>query len=76
MALTEHDIKEVVREAVQETLIQIGIDPSDMTEVQKDHAFLRRWRTTTEKVSLRTTMLILTIIVGGVVSAVWAAIKR
>lgn len=47
-ALHEHDTKivqELIESTVRSTLINLGIDPSNPIEAQKDAAFLRELRT-------------------------------
>lgn len=48
-AAAAHD-RTTTREAVHETLIALGIDPDDHQATQRDMAFLRSWRESTETV--------------------------
>ena len=40
--LTQEDLKKLIAEAVRETLMQMGADPSDPIEMQRDFQHLRQ----------------------------------
>ncbi len=78
----EH-LKEIVREAVEEavpqavkqTLLAIGINPEHPLEAQNDMAFLRSMRTRCERAGMGAVIAVITVSVGGILSALWLGFK-
>lgn len=68
-------IQEVVRTAVQETLITMGMDAKDRLGLQRDMAFLRELRDTSEKVKSRGLLVLVGILVTALCTAIWLGIK-
>ena len=68
-------IQEVVRTAVQETLITMGMDASDRLGLQKDMAFIRELRETSEKVKARGLFVLVGLLVTALCTAIWLGIK-
>lgn len=68
-------IQEVVRTAVQETLITMGMDAKDRLGLQRDMAFLRELRDTSEKVKSRGLLVLVGILVTALATAVWLGLK-
>lgn len=82
MPLTSDEIRHVAsaaaKEAVQELLVALGVDASDpkaLIEMQKDFAHVRAWRESVETVKKRSLIAAVTIITGGILGAIWMAIK-
>ena len=71
MALSQ-DRLELVRQAVTETLITLGIDAANPIEVQKDMAHLRASRKGSETTRILAKKAAVPIIVAGLIAAVWA----
>lgn len=46
--MTHDDLRKLIAEAVRETLVQMGADPSNPIEMQRDFQHLRQWRTAGE----------------------------
>jgi hypothetical protein len=67
--MKREDVVEVVREtvpvAVEETFLRLGVDASDPIEMQKDMAFLRLSRTTSNKVLSKIFTMLLSAGGGG-----------
>ncbi len=42
----------MIRKTVKETLLLLGIEACDPTEMQRDFAYLRRWRVSSEKIGI------------------------
>ena len=63
--LTRDDIHLIVREAVDETLIKIGMEPSQIGDMQRDFIFLRTLRSTHEQVKNKAIL----ILVGTIITA-------
>lgn len=74
--MTEAEIKAIVKETVRETLIGLGVDAEDPTEVQQDLAFLRRWRTDAAAVGLQTVIAVIVAVAVGLAGLVWTIIAR
>ena len=74
--LTETQIRELIAETVKATLTSIGVDVEDPIIMQKDFAHLRSWRVSTEEVKRKSFAALITIIITGVVGALWLAIKN
>lgn len=73
--MTEHELKQIVSEAVAETLLKLGIDASDPVELQKDMAHLRAWRESVATVKQQGLVTAVGILVAGVLGLLWLAFK-
>jgi hypothetical protein len=69
--LQRDDIDGIVFKAVATTLMSFGIDEGDRREVRADLQHLRRWRKSVEQAQGFTFKAAITVIVTGVVGAVW-----
>jgi hypothetical protein len=69
------DIDAVVLKTVTAILTSIGIDEEDRKEMRADFQHLRRWRKSVEQAQSYTFKAVITIIVTGLVGAVWLGIK-
>ncbi|MCR4332287.1 MAG: hypothetical protein NUV34_06225 [Sulfuricaulis sp.] len=63
--MTEQETRAIVREAVRETLISLGIDSDDHTGLQQDMAFLRSWRESTSAIKRQGLLTAVGVIVIG-----------
>lgn len=68
-------IQDVVRTAVHETLITMGMDASNPLRLQADMAFVRELRVTSEKIKSRGLFALVGLVITGVCGAVWLGIK-
>ena len=73
--MRQDDAKQVVREAVQETLLTLGVDAGAPLDVQQDMHFVRELRLASEKIQSRGLLVLVGILVTGLVGAVWIGIK-
>jgi hypothetical protein len=73
--LQRDDIDSIVFKAVATTLMSFGIDEGDRRELRADLQHLRRWRKSVEQAQGFTFKAAITVIVTGVVGAVWLGIK-
>src|SRR6476620_7758483 len=73
--LWQEDIDAVVLKAVATTLTSFGIEEDDRRELRADFKHLRRWRRSVEQAKSYTFKALITVIVTGVVGAVWLGIK-
>ncbi len=69
------DIDAVVLKAMAAILTSFGIEEDDRRELRADFQHLRRWRKSVEQAQSYTFKAAITIIVTGVVGAVWLGIK-
>jgi hypothetical protein len=73
--LHHEDIDVVVLKATVAILTSFGIEDEDRHEVRADLQHLRRWRKSVEQAQSYTVKAVITIIVPGVVGAMWLGIK-
>ena len=86
MALTENDrreIKELIEksteEALNKTFALLGVDTTDFDHVQEFRdslAWVRKYRVVSEKVGSHVILTMLTILSGGVATAIWAYVTK
>ena len=69
------NLQDVVRTAVQETLISIGVDSSDPLKVQQDLAFLRDLRQAHATVKSKGILILVGLFLSSVTAAMWIGIK-
>jgi hypothetical protein len=68
-------IDAIVLKAVASTLTSFGIEEDDRRELKADFQHLRRWRKSVEQAQSYTFKAVITVIVSGLVGAVWLGIK-
>ena len=73
--MTEEEIKKLVADTVKQTLTQLGIEQDKPLEYQKDMAFVRSWRTSSEAVKRQSMLTATGIIITGFIALIWLAIK-
>jgi hypothetical protein len=73
--LRHDDIDAVVLKAMATILTSFGIEEADRRELRADFQHLRRWRKSVEQAQSYTFKAVITIIVTGVVGAVWLGFK-
>jgi hypothetical protein len=73
--MTEHEIRRIVAETVDQTLTRLGIDSTDPVELQKDMAHLREWRESIGTVKKQSLMTAIAILTAGILGLIWLAIK-
>jgi hypothetical protein len=73
--LRHNDIDAVVLKAMATILTSFGIEEADRRELRADFQHLRRWRKSVEQAQSYTFKAVITIIVTGVVGAVWLGFK-
>jgi len=69
------NVQDVVRTAVQETLITLGMDASDPLRIQKDMAFLRDMRQAHGAMKSKGILVLVGLAVSGAAAAAWVGIK-
>lgn len=73
--MTEAEVKRIVAETVEQTLLTLGVDTEDPIELQKDLAHLRAWRESMETVRKQSLITAIGVIVAGVLGLIWLALK-
>lgn len=77
--MTEDEAKSIAKaaatEAVHEAFQRLGVDIDDWTEVQRDMAFIRSWRESSEAVKRQGLLTAIGIVVAGVLGLVWLALR-
>jgi len=69
------DIDTVVLKAIATILTSFGIEDEDRKELRADFQHLRRWRKSVEQTQTFAFKAIVTVIVTGLLGAVWLGIK-
>lgn len=73
--MTEAELKKVVSEAVSDTLTKLGIEVDDPLKVQRDLQFLRRWRESSETVTLKGLTTAFALIVTGILGLIYMKLQ-
>lgn len=73
--MTEAEMKKIVAETVDETLMKLGINAKDPIEFQADMQHLRAWRQSVATVKRQSLTTAIGIISAGVLGLIWMAIK-
>jgi hypothetical protein len=73
--IREESIDAIVLKAVASTLTSFGIEEDDRRELKADFHHLRRWRKSVEQALSYTFKAAITVVVTGLVGAVWLGIK-
>jgi hypothetical protein len=73
--LQREEIDGIVFKAIATTLTSFGIEEGDRRELRADLQHLRRWRKSVEQAQSFTFKAVITVIVTGLVGAVWLGIK-
>ena len=68
-------IDAAVQRAVATILISFGIEEEDRKELRADLQHLRRWRKSVEQAQSYTFKAVITVIVAGLVGAIWLGVK-
>lgn len=73
--MNEAEIRKIVAETVKETLTRMGIEADEPFDVQKDMAFVRNWRTSSEAVKRQSILIAVGVVVTGLIGMVWMVLK-
>lgn len=74
--LTPEEARALIREAVRETFLMLGVKVDDPIEVQKDFQHLREWRSTTDSIKSKGMLTLVGIAVSSLAAAVWLGLKE
>jgi hypothetical protein len=73
--LYDIEADEVILKTVATILTSFGIEEEDRRELRADFQHLRRWRKSVEQAQSYTFKAVITVIVTGLVGAVWLGVK-
>jgi hypothetical protein len=73
--MTEAEVKRIVAETVQQTLLALGVDTEDPVALQKDMAALRAWRESMDTVKRQSLLTAIGVVTAGALGLLWLAIK-
>jgi hypothetical protein len=73
--LHRDEVDAIALKAVATTLMSFGLDDDDRKELRADLQHLRRWRRSVEQVQSYTFKAVITVIVTGVLGAIWLGLK-
>ena len=76
--MEDHDIDRIADSAAQKALrnlfLTLGVNVDDPTEVQRDMAFIRNWRLSSEAVKRQGFILAVGVIITGMLGLVWTMV--
>ena len=73
--MTQDELRALVAGTVRETLVQLGVDPSDPLEMQRDFQHLRQWRESGEELKRKGTLTLLGIFLSGTVALMLVGLR-
>ncbi len=74
--MTPQELRKLIADTVNATLMQLGIEHDDPLEMQRDFQHLRDWRKSTERIKNRTVVTAVGVVVMSVMAALWIGIKQ
>lgn len=75
ITLSESEVKDLVRDAVTETLTGLGFDTAHPLAVQRDLHYLRDWVLTVESIRGKAILVAVGIAVVGLCGVLWLGFK-
>jgi hypothetical protein len=76
VSLQRAEVNAVVAEAVKQTLIQIGVDTSDPSAMQRDFQHLRQWRESGDSLRDKGMLAILGIFLSGLAALLVMGVRE
>lgn len=76
ICMTEYELKKIIENTVNTTLIQLGIDHDDPLEMQRDFMHLREWRQSMERMKNKSMATAIGIVIAGFCAALWMGFKH
>lgn len=74
--MTDAELKKIVSETVDATLLKLGIDATDPLEFQADMQHLRAWRQSVNTVKRQSLMTAIGILTTGILGLIYMAFTR
>ncbi len=75
IVLTPEELKCIVQETVQETLLTLGIDQRHPLEMQKDFQHVRSLRLATESIQRKGLLTLVGVMATGLAAIAWLGIR-
>ncbi len=76
ITLTEAQLKDVIRDTVNETLTTLGVDVKNPLEMQADFQAIREWREVSATVRKKGLAALMVVLVTGLCSILWLGFKE
>lgn len=73
--MTEAEVKRIVAETVERTLLTLGVDTDDPIELQRDLQMLRDWRLSVSAIKRQGLVTAVGVITVGALGLLWMAIS-
>lgn len=73
--LTREELKDVIKEAVDEAFTKMGVDTTNPIEMQADFKHLREWRLSMVAMRTKGMLGIMAIVLSGAAAALWVGFK-
>lgn len=74
--MTDAELKKIVSETVDATLLKLGIDATDPLEFQADMQHLRAWRQSVNTVKRQSLMTAIGVLTTGILGLIYMAFTR
>jgi len=74
--VTLEDLRVVTREAVEQTLMTLGVDVQNPLQMQQDFARLREWRLAMDGVRRRGLKAVSGLLISGLIAAILLGLKE
>jgi len=76
VTMTTQELRKLIADTVNATLMQLGIEHDDPLEMQRDFQHLRDWRKSTERIKNRTVVTAVGVVVAAIMAALWVGFKE
>lgn len=76
LKMTDAEIKKIVSETVNETLLKLGIDVADPLALQADMQHLRNWRQSVNTVKRQSIITAVAFITTGILGLIYMAFAK
>lgn len=74
--LTPDEARGLIRDAVRETFLMLGLKVDDPIEVQKDFQHLREWRNAADSIKKKGMLTLVGLAVSGLAAALWVGLRE
>lgn len=74
--MTDDEVKKIVAQTVEETLLRMGMDAANPMEAQKDFQHLRNWRQSTDAIKRQSMLAAIGVVTAGILALIWNVIRN
>lgn len=74
--MTDDEVKKIVAQTVEETLLRMGMDAGNPMEAQKDFQHLRNWRQSTDAIKRQSMLAAIGVVTAGILALIWNVIRN